>query len=283
MADDDELRRTFDTNAEAYAVFRPRYPEALFEHLVSQTALAPDASLLEIGPGTGQATKPMAARGYRITAVELGSSLAEAARRTLSAYPNVQILTGSFEDTPLPPETFDLIYAATAFHWIPDDIKFARTHRLLKPRGHLAVIHAEHVSDEEGDEFFFASQPIYRKYTSSGSPANQGEDFRLPLRSSLKPPTLDGSLFELQDFRSFPMSVSYSAHAYRGLLSTHSSTIALPPDRREGFLHQIEQLIDARFDGSVTKHSAMTLTIARKRSASRPGRREVRESRRRDP
>lgn len=265
-----ELRRTFDTDAEGYAAFRPSYPDALFEDLVSQATLAPDASLLEIGPGTGQATKPLAARGYRITAVELGSSLAAVARRTLAAYPNVEILTGSFEDSPLPADAFDLIYSATAFHWIQEDIKFSKTHQLLKPAGRLAVIHAEHVSDEEGDRFFFASQPIYRKYTSSESTANQEDDFRLPRRSSLKPPALDESLFEPQEFRTFPMTVSYSAHAYRGLLSTHSSTIALPPDRREGFLREIEQLIGAQFDGSVAKHFAMTLTTARKRPDTHP-------------
>ena len=133
-----ELRRTFDTDAEGYAAFRPSYPDALFEDLVSRAALAPDASLLEIGPCTGQATKPLAARGYRITVVELGSSFpAAVARSTLAAYPNVEILTGSFEDSPLPADAFDLIYSATAFHWIQEDIKFSKTHQLLKPAGHL--------------------------------------------------------------------------------------------------------------------------------------------------
>src|SRR3954465_5205589 len=97
------LRQTFDEVALLYNEIRPRYPDKLFATLIGVTHLNKDSTLLEIGPGTGQATKPLAQKGFTITAIELGASLAEVMRLQLYDYKNVQIVTGSFEETVLPP------------------------------------------------------------------------------------------------------------------------------------------------------------------------------------
>lgn len=128
MKKDINLRATFNNEAELYYAVRPRYPEKLFDALVENAELQEGAKLLEIGPGTGQATEPLAKRRYDITAIELGTDLAEVARKTLGKYKNVDIITGAFEDVELLPQSFDLVYAATAFHWIKPEVKF------IKPR-----------------------------------------------------------------------------------------------------------------------------------------------------
>src|SRR3989344_4893464 len=117
MIGDSELKKTFDSAAELYQLARPHYPEELFNILVEKAGLLPGSHLLEIGPGTGQATKPLAERVYAITAVELGKELAAVARTELKQYPQVEIITGAFEDVELPANSFDLVYSATAFHW----------------------------------------------------------------------------------------------------------------------------------------------------------------------
>ncbi len=103
-------RATFDRAAWLYDKVRPHYPDALFQTLIDKTRLANEARLLEIGPGTGQATRPLARRGYTIVAVELGKELAEVARQNLSSYSNVEVVTGAFEDIAFPPASFDLVY-----------------------------------------------------------------------------------------------------------------------------------------------------------------------------
>ena len=69
-----ELRANFDQVATGYHDARPGYPELLFDRLFDLLPVHPD--LLEVGPGTGQATTPMLARGARVTAVEFGTALA---------------------------------------------------------------------------------------------------------------------------------------------------------------------------------------------------------------
>ena len=105
-------RATFDEAAELYDRARPRYPPALFDDLADLTGIGPGSRILEIGPGTGQATLPLAERGCRVVAVELGADLAAVARRNLARFPTVEVVTAAFEDWPLPSEPFDLVLAS---------------------------------------------------------------------------------------------------------------------------------------------------------------------------
>jgi SAM-dependent methyltransferase len=254
-----ELRETFDTVAELYHAARSRYPHELFDRLVAVTRLRPSARLLEIGPGTGQATVPLARRGFPITAVELGPNLAQVARRELAPYPNVDVVVGAFEDVALSPGAFELVYSATAFHWIRSDQQFARPHRLLTSGGHLAVLHTEHVSDEKGDAFFAASQPIYEKYI----PTDPDQHYRPPRADELRPLAVDQKLFTLVYFEAFPVVANYSSRQYVELLGTYSNHLALPARSRRSLFAGIGDLIDSQFGGAVERHFAMTLTIAR--------------------
>jgi ubiquinone/menaquinone biosynthesis C-methylase UbiE len=258
-----DFRTTFDDVAELYDSIRPRYPEALFAALVSVTGLEPGAHLLEIAPGTGQATEPLAARGYRITAVELGANMARIARKRLETYQNVEIINSSYEDADLPAGGFDLVYAATAFHWIDSTVRFTKTHRLLKQSGYLAVIYRKHVSDGHGDTFTAATQPIYQQYERDTAAA--ARTYIPQRRAELRPEPVDETLFNPVHFEAFPMTALYSADEYVSLLSTYSPTLSMGPEARASFLNEIRQLIHAQFEGEVFVHYAMTLALAHKK------------------
>jgi SAM-dependent methyltransferase len=260
------LKTTFNLEVERYHARRPQYPSELFEKLIAETHLPKDAELLEIGPGTGQATRPFAERGYRITAIELGDELAAKARDVLSGFDNVETITGAFEEVELPSKHFNLVYSATAIHWIKPEFKFVKPHMLLKAGGYLAIIHTEHVSDEAGDKFFFASQPIYQNYHTKDKPINKQGDFTLPALNTLQPPEkIDEMLFMLESFTVFPVALSYSSQEYIDLLATYSPHLALPEDERAAFLREMKALIDKDFGGRISKCYGMTLTLAKKR------------------
>ena len=84
------LRATFEEVPELYDAARPLYPPQVFDDLVELTSLDAGSRVLEIGPGTGQATLPLAGRGFRVVGVELGERLAAFARRKLADFPNVR-------------------------------------------------------------------------------------------------------------------------------------------------------------------------------------------------
>jgi ubiquinone/menaquinone biosynthesis C-methylase UbiE len=260
MTENNSLKHTFDEVALLYNEARPGYPDELFSALIDVTNLHRGSKLLEIGPGTGQATKPLAKKGFDITAIELGRSLAEVAKYELRDYDNVQIVTGSFEEIKLPTTSFDLVFAATSFHWIEPSLKYLKTREALKSKGHLAIIHTNHVSDEKGDTFFNASQPIYDRYDFT----DKHRKPELPKSKDLKANDIDESLFRLIHFQLFPVIVTYSAKNFVRLLGTYSNHLAAGKKTQQAFFDEIEGFIDHKFQGKIDKHFSMSLTIAGK-------------------
>lgn len=259
MNDTNSLKKTFDEVALLYNEVRPRYPEELFATMIDITGVDTDATLLEIGAGTGQATKTLAQKGFQITAVELGHSLAEVAKRELEDYPNVQVVNSSFEEAELLPEMFDLVYAATSFHWIDPSVKYTKTHRLLRNEGYLAVIDTNHISDEEGDKFFIASLPVYERYNfiDTATP-------RLPNKKELKAGEVDERLFKVIHYQLFPIVITYSAKDFAKLLNTYSTHLKANKEIQGLFYQNIEDFINENFNGTINKHFAMSLAIYQK-------------------
>ncbi len=153
----DGLRRIFDQAADRYPDARPESPERLFDALGEEARLQPGDRLLEVGCGPGKATLPLARRGYRIRCVELGPALAAAARANLADFPDVDVIEGAFETyEPACGERFDLVFAATAWHWVAPSVRYQRAWQLLRPGGHLATWSAVHVFPEDG-------RPVFRR------------------------------------------------------------------------------------------------------------------------
>ncbi|MEP6681479.1 MAG: class I SAM-dependent methyltransferase, partial [Chloroflexota bacterium] len=224
------LRSTFGLDAELYDRARPPYPEPLFADLARVADLALGSRVLEIGPGTGQATVPMAASGYEVLAIELSPTLAAVARRNLTPYPNAHVVVSSFEEWEPPHEPFDAVVAATAFHWIDPAIRLEKSAAVLRPGGTLAVIDTEHVAGES--DFFERAQDCYERWdplTTPGlrlAPAHEvGRDWTEIDQTELFRPLIT--------YR-YERDVTYSTAAYLELVSTYSGHIALEPSARAG-------------------------------------------------
>ena len=81
---------------DAYERTRPVVPDAVFDELIALAGLESGSAIVEIGPGTGQATIPLAERGLRVTALEIDARLAARARENLAVFPDVSVLSTSF-------------------------------------------------------------------------------------------------------------------------------------------------------------------------------------------
>ena len=126
-----DLRTTFNTDEFNYDKARPDYPSELFEGIFKYSNPSANSSVLEIGIGTGQATLPFLKKNYNLTAVELGNRLAEYCKQKFSPYENINIINNDFLEANLPENSFDLIFSATAFHWIPKDSGYTKVKSLL--------------------------------------------------------------------------------------------------------------------------------------------------------
>ncbi len=256
----ERLRQTFDRAAVLYDRVRPDYPEALFDDLITVAGLAPGDRLLEVGCATGKATRPLARRGFRITCVELGASLAALARENLAGF-GVDVVQGQFEEWS-PGESFSLVYAATAWHWIDPAVRYRRAWQALRPGGHLAFWAAQHVFPADGDPFFGEIQDIYDEIGEELPPgARQLRPGELPDDRD----EIDASgLFEVTAVRHYDWERVYPAEEYIELLSTFSGHLAMADWKRRRLYGEIRRRLALRPDHSVRRHWGAVLQVARR-------------------
>jgi SAM-dependent methyltransferase len=258
------LRATFEDVADLYDRARPSYPPELFDDLAALARLPERARILEIGCGTGQATLPLAERGYRITCVELGEQLAAVARRKLAGFRNVEVVSADFEMWEPGEAEFDAVAAFTSFHWISPDTRYTKTASLLRDRGALALVSTKHVLPTDGDDFFVDVQEDYEavvpdaastKAGAGGPPAPDAVASRADEIGA------SGCFRDLAE-RRYVWDVSYTADEYIGVLNTYSGHRALDDDTRERLLSRIRRRIEARPGRRVRKTYLAILDVA---------------------
>lgn len=254
-----ELRAIFDEDAALYARARPGYPEAIFADLGELAGLGPGTRVVEIGPGTGQATLPLADRGAHVVAVELGANLAATLRERTAGRP-VEVVESAFERWAAPPASADLVTSFTAWHWVDRAVRAERVAAVLRPGGALATVTTEHVLG--GTAGFFADvQECYERWDPATEPG-----LRLRPADAIPPFTDeidDSPLFRPAVRRRYRADITYDTRGYLDLLSTYSGHRALRPDLRRGLFDGIADLIEHRYDGSVTKAYLYELRVAR--------------------
>lgn len=261
MTENDHLRETFNLAAEDYDAIRPGYPDQLIEDIISLSAIPETGHALEIGCGTGQATLPFARRGYSILCLDIGANLLAVAQKKLRVFPRVTFLNVSFEDWPLAESCFDLVYSATAFHWVPREIGYAKAARALMPGGALAVFNNRSPRPFTG--FAADVQAVYLKIVP------EWKDFTAQ-------PSVEEEIRETTDYidstglytgvtvRTYPWTRTYSTREYLQLLNTYSDHIRLEESRRNTLYQSIADLIDRRYSGKVERPYLTVLYLASK-------------------
>ena len=257
------MRSTFDSAAELYDRARPHYPEALFDAVIRHCALHPGNHVLEVGSGTGIATRPLVDRGLMVTCVELGAALVAVAQARFAGDARVHLVHADFEKWwPTDAARFDAAVAATAWHWIDPAVGYPKLATLLRPGGHLAVWTANHVFPTGGDDFFIELQEVYDEIGES-LPAK----WSWPSPAELAPPGVEAAsngLFVTKAVERFDWEVSYDSASYVDLLDTFSSHISMQPWQRQKLYGEIRRRLALRPDGRLRRHWGAVLEISRR-------------------
>lgn len=159
-----ERALSFGAAAEAYERYRPDYPDEVVR-LVREYAGRPIWSALEIGAGTGKATRVFDRQGISVTASEPDPEMAAQLKRTV---PGVRTITATLEELP-PVRPVDLVFVSAALHWTDPDGRWDRIAGLLSPGGVFANFGgAPYLADEELDA---AVQDAERPWVAADDPA----------------------------------------------------------------------------------------------------------------
>lgn len=250
--------------ADLYDRHRPTYPPALIDDVIAEAGIAADQRALEVGAGTGKATRLVAERGVRILAVEPSPEMAALARQTTagSAPGAVQVVESDFEHFDPGAERFPLLYSAQAWHWVDPAVRYSHARDVLTPGGLLAVFWNRPAWGQSPlrDDLVEAYARIAPQMGTEGPmhPANLQPDGDEDWLAEI------AGVPEFTDpaHRVYDWSQEYSASDYAGLMGTLSEFRLLEPDARERLLTAIQDVIDAH-GGSFALPMATLLNTAR--------------------
>jgi len=224
--------------------------------------LRPRDRALEVGSGTGRATRPLALRGLAVTALEPNPSMAGLARRNTADLPAVQVEEDSFEDWPLPLERFRLVASAQAWHWVRPEIRYAKARDALATGGTLALVWNTAAGEESlsGPSAGLEEEieEVYRREApnlSEGVPRERVLDRQREIVAS--------GAFEDVVREDYPWSTRYTSKEYLGLLRTQSDHRLLDPPVLERLLSGIEVVL-AGHGGTIHQRYVAKLYLARR-------------------
>ncbi|QUQ67707.1 class I SAM-dependent methyltransferase [Kutzneria sp. CA-103260] len=217
---------SFGAVAETYERFRPGYPDSLAD-LVLAYAGRPVRTALEIGAGTGKATRLFAQRGIAVTATDPDEAMLAELRKQL---PTVETVHAAFEDLP-PGGGYGLVYAAASLHWTNPDNRWPRVAAMLEPGGVFASV---------GGRTLLADPALLAAVNAARAPFLDSDEIPspdgTPPEQAMQWPGTElqqSDLFEDVQQSVVERRSMMSAHDYVGLLSTISAYLELPAATRE--------------------------------------------------
>jgi SAM-dependent methyltransferase len=259
-------RLGFDQVPEIYDRVRPTYPDQAFDDIFSylrEKLRVREPTVLEIGPGTGKATKSLLERGARVVAVEIGPSLAAFLERQLAPEfaGRLRVINESFEECDVELESFDVVACATAFHWIDPAIKVQKSHDALRPGGAIAIIMTNQIRSDVDRGFFERVFPIYVKYRPDEQKTESpGEDVVPSEYDEIE----KSGVFESVELRRYRWDQTYRTTDYADLVRSYANTQMMPEADREALIADLCRVIDEEYSGSVTRPLVITLTLGRR-------------------
>lgn len=255
---------SFDVYAGNYHSVRPGYPGQMYEDIKTACAIEENSELLEIGAGSGIATKELAKFGCNIVGIEPGTKLVDIAKKETANRKKVKIVKGTFEDFNSSLK-FDSILALTAFHWIKGEEKYKKTYNLLKTDGNLVIV---------WNSFLQSDSPVVSKVNSAYQellpdiyPLNNIDvnEAALMKLSKREKEIHESSLFYMYYLKKYLTVYNYDGNTYPKLLNTYPKIIKLEEERRKKFLEKVGTIVKKHKKISIPVLT--TLIVCKKRDS----------------
>jgi len=242
-----EKRTHFDEIVVNYDKIRPEFPDKLFTDIFEYVGTDTVKKALEIGAGTGKATVPFLNAGYDVTAVEIGVNMASFLRERFKRFRNFSVRVAAFEDALLEEGAYELVYAATAFHWVDAEIGCPKVFRLLKSGGAFTLFRYNAIPADSG-ELYEEIQAIYEKYYYKPyiRPVKRtGEEFWEPseIKRGFGFEDLKRYGFSDVSMKLYDAARTFDADEYIALLETFSDHRSLPESDRAALYAGVKEAI----------------------------------------
>jgi SAM-dependent methyltransferase len=237
----------------------------VFDILRERCGLGPSSRVVEIGAGSGKATRRLLEAGADVVAIEPSPPLAEELRARFTTAPRLDIVGVAFEDAQVSPYSFDLVVAATAFHWLDPGPTLPKIVSIVRPGGWLALWWNVFGNPDLPDPFHDATEQILKDLEPSPSEGADGMPFALDVTARTL--ELEASGFENIEYEALRWTLTLDPSETRRLYATYSNIARLPSARRDAILDAIEHVAAAPFGGRVERQMVTPIYTAHTRSS----------------
>ena len=255
---------TFDTVSYEYDKFRPGYAGEVYDSIFEYVNVDHTSKVLEIGSGSGQATAPVLDRGCFFTSVEPGKNFAEILTGKFGNNERFSIVNEKFEDVVLKENTYDLVYAATSFHWIEEKAGYEKVFSILKEGGAFARFRNHPFVSKEDPLLAERTDDIYDEYYNKYYNIKRTPRTEYSVNQA-KELAFVAEKYGFSDikYHLFHRKRVFTSDEYISLLGTYSDHIAIREDIRHEFFAKIKDAIDDS-GGMITISDTIDLQLARK-------------------
>jgi SAM-dependent methyltransferase len=244
-------RHIFGTDLNSYINSRPEYPDRVYSTLATRCGLRPGVSVLEIGAGSGLATKRLLSMGVsHLRAIEPDPVFAAFLREALPTTA-LRVDPCTFEDCGPYEETFDLAVSATAFHWLEQSPALLKLQRILKPGGWFAMWWNHFGTDTGDDAFEAATDHLFSPLSQTPAAEKNAVPFALNHERRLQ--DLRDAGFQHAVAESWHWDCRYETARLVQLYNSFSPVRVLETGRRRQILHELTRIIDEQFGGIVQR------------------------------
>jgi SAM-dependent methyltransferase len=269
--DFDKLATTVDfgKTARDYSRHRQGFPESFFARMAERGVGVAGQRLLDLGTGTGTLPRAFARRGCRVTGVDLSATmLAQAADLDREAGVAIEYVNARAEDTGLPDGAFDVVTAATAWHWFDGARASAEVRRVLVPGGTIVIASLDWVALP--GNVVDATEALIEQHNPAWRLRGTQALFAAPSWLA----ALAQAGFEGLEVSTYDEALSYSHEDWRGRIRASAGVGAtLPADAVARFDEELARLLARDFPGDpiAVPHRIFGIT-GRAPPIARPGR-----------
>ncbi len=234
------LRTTFGKVSSLYDKSRVTYPKELIDDIITYSQLKPNATILDVGCGTGQATLPFAEKEYAVIGLDISKDLLAIAKKKCFSFKKAKFKLSSFEKAKFNKNSFDLIISGLAWHWVEPERRYEKAHRILTQNGALAFFWS--YQQKGKSEIVSAVGKVFDKYGKkrAGPAGTRMKEYAEFTYNELQNHQLFGNIKK----KEYSLNLQFSREQYINLVFTYSWVIKLTKSKQEELKTELEETLN---------------------------------------
>lgn len=235
------------------------YMAEIYDEIFKYAPLNAESRALEVGIGFGQATAPILATGASVTALEPNEDVANVCKEIFAENTNLTVMTEKFEDFTAENESFDLVYSASAFHEVKQDIGYTKAYALLKKGGVFARFSNHPMRSIARPNLANAIQKLYTIYLPQTGTPRPYKEVQAQKRAEI---ALKYGFEEIA-YQRYYRTRTYTTDELIAYLATDEDHLTISEAKREAFFNELRKTME-HYGGKITYYDTIDLQIAKK-------------------